>query len=154
MQLPENIWRRRLESELLAMQQSGEKFEISPDKTTYIVSLHGEGLVKDGDNIAKRDNHSIEIDLLREYPYPGGIALFWLSPIFHPNIRAEDGAVCIQLINEWSETQTIVSVVKALKQMLANPNPQSPLNQEAANYFLQNPQLPQQAAKGPRLVKI
>lgn len=154
MQLPENIWKRRLESEYSEMLKSGENFEASPDKTVYVISLRGEAFAKNGDAIEKRASHSVEITLLRQYPYPGGIEVFWLTPIFHPNIRAEDGAVCIQLVNAWSETQTVASVVKALKQMLANPNPQSPLNQEAANYYLEHQELAQEQPKGPRIVHL
>jgi len=133
--LPEAIWKRRLESEFQQMTASGENFEVNESKTTYIISIRGPGLFKNGDSLQKRDSHSIQINLKREYPYAGGIEVTWLTPILHPNIRSEDGKVCIKLLNEWSEGTTLASLVKALKQLLEKPNPNDALNKEAADYF-------------------
>ncbi len=137
--LPEAIWQRRLESEFEQMREAGVKFDCTADKTRYVVSLHGPGLARNGDAIERREVHTVQIDLLRSYPYPGGIEIVWLTPIFHPNIREQDGIVCIQLVNQWAEGQTIASVVNALKQLLENPNPKDPLNREAADYFIAHP---------------
>ncbi|HIH20081.1 TPA: hypothetical protein HA244_02330 [Candidatus Micrarchaeota archaeon] len=136
--LPENIWRRRLESEHSEMRASGIKFETNADQTEYTLNLHGKGLAKQGDAIVEKDSHTVQIILLREYPYPGGIEVYWLTPIFHPNIRAEDGRVCIQLVNDWSETTNVLGVVRALQHLLENPNPKDPLNKEAGKWFAEN----------------
>ena len=136
--LPDNIWKRRLESEFEEMNSKGYKFEANADKTSYTVSLHGKSFYKQGDEVLERDSHRVEILLLRNYPYPGGIEVYWLTPIFHPNIRADDGRVCIQLINDWSETTTVSGVIKALQHLLENPNPKDPLNKEAAKWFEEN----------------
>ncbi|MFH0922483.1 MAG: hypothetical protein V1811_00315, partial [Candidatus Micrarchaeota archaeon] len=85
--LPEEIWRRRLESEYGEMQASGLKFDANPDCTEYTLSLRGPGLAKDAGGITQRDRHSVLIALNRNYPYAGGIEVIWLTPIFHPNIR-------------------------------------------------------------------
>ncbi|NUN11070.1 hypothetical protein HUU53_00290 [Candidatus Micrarchaeota archaeon] len=139
MELPSEIYNRRLQSEYNQMLSSGFKFEVNPEKNKYVVTVHGPALHKQNNSLMKRESHTAEIDLLRSYPYPGGIMVYWLTPIFHPNIRAEDGIVCIQLVNDWSENQTVVSVVKALEHLLKHPNPRDPLNKEAAKFFEQNP---------------
>jgi ubiquitin-conjugating enzyme E2 D/E len=77
----------------------------------------------------------VQIALKREYPYAGGIEVVWLTPIFHPNIHPGDGKVCIQLLNEWSESQSVASLVKALRQLLVQPNPYNALDKEAADFF-------------------
>ncbi len=136
--LPENIWKRRLESEYDEMRSSAYKFEVSGDKTEYTISLHGKGYAKQGDQVFERDAHTVEIVLLREFPYPGSVEVYWLSPIYHPNIREDDGRVCIQLVNDWSETTSVAGVVKALQHLLANPNPKDPLNKNAAKWFEEN----------------
>ena len=133
--LPENIWKRRLGSEYEEMRASQYKFETNADKTEYTVSLKGKGFYKQGDAVVERDAHTVQVVLLREFPYPGGIEVYWLSPIYHPNIRADDGRVCIQLVNDWSETTSVAGVVKALQHLLENPNPKDPLNKEAAKWF-------------------
>ncbi|MBI5036552.1 hypothetical protein HZC09_04365 [Candidatus Micrarchaeota archaeon] len=154
MQLPEDIWKRRLESEHNEMTRSGIRFEANSEYTEYTLSLQGEGYAKEGETVKPRLQHAVLVEIRRTYPYPGGVNAYWLTPIFHPNIRREDGAVCIQLVNAWSETQNLVSLIGGLKQLLENPNPQSPLNEDAARYFLEHPNLAQHKPKGPRIVKL
>ena len=135
--LPESIWRRRLENEFttLASNSHISNLEANSDKSEYHFKLKALGHQKSGGAVTPIGSHDVSIYLTREYPYAGGIEVIWDSPIFHPNIREKDGAVCIQLVNKWSEGQTLSNVVDALVQMLENPNPYSPLNSEAAKYF-------------------
>lgn len=135
--LPEGIWRRRLENEFTTLSTNSRisNLEASPDRSEYHFKLAANGYKKNGENILPINSHDVSIYLTREYPYAGGIEVIWDSSIFHPNIREKDGAVCIQLVNKWSEGQTLSNVVDALVQMLENPNPYSPLNSEAAKYF-------------------
>ncbi len=135
--LPENIWKRRIENEYAALSKHPliSRLQTSLDKTEYHFVLKVHGYYKKGDGVVPVDNHDVSIYLTREYPYAGGIEIIWDSAIFHPNIREKDGAVCIQLVNKWSEGQTLFNVVDALVQLLKNPNPYSPLNKEAAEYF-------------------
>ena len=133
--LPEDIWRRRLDSEYRQVQASGVAFSCNTDKTEYEISINGKGYCLDGGSLVPRMEHSVRITLLRNYPYAGGIDVVWLTPIFHPNIRANDGKVCIQLLNNWGATQGITSLVEGLKQLLEHPNPADPLDPEAAAYF-------------------
>jgi len=137
--LPEAIWRRRLESEFSLMRQSGFSFTATADKTSYEITIVLPGLEKTGSLVRRRDGHRVRILLKREFPYAGGIEVTWLTPIFHPNIRPGDGKVCIQLVNQWAEGQTVKQVVDALQHLLQHPNPYSPLNHEAADYFEDNP---------------
>ena len=136
--LPENIWKRRLESEYDEMRVIAYKFEVNAEKTEYTVSLHGKGYAKQGDRVFEQDAHKVQIILLREFPYPGSVEVYWLSPIYHPNIREDDGRVCIQLVNDWSESTSVAGVTKALQHLLANPNPKDPLNKQAAKWFEKN----------------
>ncbi len=109
--------------------------ETNADKSEYHFKLRAKGHSKNGDSVVSTNSHDVSIYLSREYPYAGGIEIIWDSKIFHPNIREKDGVVCIQLVNDWSEGQTLSNVVDALVQMLEHPNPYSPLNSEAAKYF-------------------
>lgn len=149
--LPENIWHRRLESEFEEMRSSGFKFQANADKTEYTVSIRGKGYYAQGEEVLERDAHTIQIVLLREFPYPGGIEVYWLTPLFHPNVREDDGRVCIKLVNDWSETTSIASVVKAVQHMLENPNTKDPLNKKAAKWFEENG-IAGSVARKPRIV--
>jgi len=139
-QLPEPIWRRRIESEYQQLATAGKDFfTANQDHTDYVFIIRGPGLVEErGGFVTRTDEHRVRLTVKREYPYAGGFDLAWQTPIFHPNIR-QDGKVCIQLVNKWSASQTILSIMDALCQMLENPNPDSPLNYDAAQYFIEHP---------------
>ncbi len=156
--LPETVWRRRIDAEYAQLAQKGIAFSASADRLSYEFVLRGPGLIISPTGEMRRaDEHKVKLTLNREYPYAGGFELVWLTPIFHPNIR-DDGKVCIQLVNKWSAGQTLSNIVDALVQLLENPNPDSPLNTDAARYFLEHPAALSDAApsaaemKKPRIV--
>lgn len=151
--LPQEIWARRLESEYFEMLSSGISFQASSDKTRYVVSLNAPAFEKTFDGTVKqRREHEFKILLSRDYPYAGSVEVWWLTPIFHPNISKE-GVVCIQLLNLWNEGTTVKSVVQGIKQLLENPNPADPLDKEAAKYFQENSLVRQASGKKrPRVV--
>lgn len=134
-QLPIEIWRRRLESEFEEMKANEYCFTVTKDLREYVVELNAHGFVEERGEVKPKEKHKFKVLLKREFPYPGGIEAVFLTPIFHPNIRSEDGLVCIQLLNEWSETTSVANVVNGLKWLVENPNPASPLNKQAAEYF-------------------
>jgi ubiquitin-protein ligase len=154
MQLPEAIWRRRLQSEVNELQAAGIRFHASADLTEITVEVNAPAKAKQNNTIISVNQHEVLLQINREYPYPGGLVAFWKTPLFHPNVHPKNGVVCIQLVNDWSEEQNLVSVVSGLKQLLENPNPQSPLNEEAANYYLSHPELNQYKPAGPRVVRL
>jgi len=84
--------------------------------------------------------HSLKIIITEEYPYQTPIVR-WQSTIFHPNIMdpMDGGYVCTKLLREWSFSSNLVSFIKGLESLLANPNPDNPyVNQgctRAAEYF-------------------
>jgi ubiquitin-protein ligase len=152
-QLPPEIWRRRLESELEEMKATDYNFTVTKDLQEYAIELNARGLAEESGRIVSKDGHKVRIVLKRDFPYPGGIEVAFTTPIFHPNVRREDGLVCIQLLNEWSETSSVSSVVNGLKWLLENPNPASPLNKDAAEYFVKmNSAAGSRTIKKPRIV--
>jgi ubiquitin-protein ligase len=92
-------------------------------------------------------NHRIRIDISKEYPYQKPTVRF-LSDIFHPNIVPPErgGWVCINLLDNWNLSSTLVVLIKGIETLLSNPNPQSPYIDEttlqAAKYFLKHPYNP------------
>ena len=138
--LPEAIWKRRLAAEFEELKGSGAEYTVNSDLTVYEFTIRAKGLVQDASgNVSSSNSHKVRVLLKREYPYAGGIEVTWLTSIFHPNIRMEDGRVCIHLLNEWAEGQSLSSLAAGLKQLLENPNPSDPLNKVAAEYFLAHP---------------
>lgn len=72
----------------------------------------------------------IEITITRKFPYmPPKVR--WITPIWHPNIRGEK--VCIGILGkDWSPTMSLVGTIEALRNLLNFPNPNDPLNRQAA----------------------
>jgi len=56
-----------------------------------------------------------------------------INKVYHPNIDLE-GNVCLNILREdWKPVLTINAVVYGLQYLFLEPNPEDPLNREAAN---------------------
>ena len=111
----------------------------------FVIRVKSKGLVKDdGGNLVPQLQHRIQIEINRQFPYPGGIKFQWLSPIFHPNIDPYvTGYICLNVLKKWSQLSDLTTTVKALEMLITHPNPEDPLNYpsclESAQYFTDNP---------------
>ena len=87
---------------------------------------------------------SIELD---EYPMKPPI-IRAMNIIYHPNIiSTEDfpeverpfGAICMNILkNDWSPVNKLRLVLLAIKELLANPNPEDPMEPEIAELYVNN----------------
>jgi ubiquitin-protein ligase len=92
----------------------------------------------------KKFNFSIE---LHDYPMTPPI-IKAIDRIYHPNIiSTEDlpeverafGTICINILkNDWSPVNRLRLVLLAIQELLANPNPEDPLELEIAELFVNN----------------
>lgn len=58
--------------------------------------------------------------------------------MWHPNI-SEIGTVCMNVISvDWKESTTLIDLTEAVRALLSMPNPDSPLNAEAAHMMTSN----------------
>ena len=132
------------------------EYEKVPVVVKYTVRIEAQGYWKTGTirkKIIEWKNHTFEIYILRNYPYPdisgkyrlgAPIRLRWLSPIFHPNIApgpgyGGDGVVCWDILKKWIRIFNLISIIKGIKFLIENPNPDDPLRypicKEAAMWF-------------------
>ena len=66
-----------------------------------------------------------------EYPVKAPSVDF-IVPMYHPNIY-RDGKICVDILqSEWSPTQNVRTILLSIMSLLADPNPASPANREAA----------------------
>lgn len=71
------------------------------------------------------------------YPFVPPVVKFQ-TRIFHPNIH-ENGEICLDILKyHWSPTYSIVHVLLSILSLLSDPNPDDPLNPEAAHLYKLN----------------
>jgi len=62
----------------------------------------------------------------------------FVSKIFHPNVY-NDGRICLDILqNQWSPIFDVWAILTSIRSLLADPNPNSPANSEAAGIFNNN----------------
>lgn len=60
------------------------------------------------------------------------------TKIFHPNI-GRDGNICLDILKDkWSPVLTFSKIYMSIQSLLTDPNPDSPLNGEAADLYKKN----------------
>jgi len=67
--------------------------------------------------------------------------IFFLTIPYHPNIHAESGKVCMKLLSEWSQQCSMREVLVGLQTLLAVPDLNWIVNQDAAQEFTETPHI-------------
>ena len=60
--------------------------------------------------------------------------MYFLDPVFHPNIDPDNGLVCADILKEnWNPYFNLNSVMISILDLLKEPNWKSPFNVDAGN---------------------
>ncbi|OMJ22941.1 Protein PEROXIN-4 [Smittium culicis] len=75
----------------------------------------------------------LDIKIPTDYPISPPKIKF-ATKVCHPNVNIETGEICLDILkDEWSPVWTIKTVCSAIVMLLTDPEPNSPLNIDAAN---------------------
>ena len=78
--------------------------------------------------------NNISIQIPKEYPHKAPNMRF-INRIFHPNIST-DGTICLDILKDnWRPIYTLRTTLMSIISLLSDPNPDSPLNGEAARMY-------------------
>ena len=118
---------RRRAMDIKALQRSGHLVETHDDGT-LVCTMRGPK-----DTPYANRNFSVHISLPMEYPFRSPSVGF-AERVFHPNVDYNSGSICMNVLNqEWTPVYNLVSILETLlPQLLTYPNPDDPLNEEAA----------------------
>lgn len=62
----------------------------------------------------------------------------FITKMFHPNV-ADDGHICINLLNEWNPKRTMEDVIFGILEIMDNPVPEGGYSNEARKTLEKNP---------------
>ena len=115
---------------------------ILANPTTKIIKKNEElsfKFIGPDDTCYKGAIFEVYIFLPKNYPFKSPSIAF-KTKIYHPNIDTVSGAICLNVINEtWSPTYSLLNIYEIfLPQLLTYPNPDDPLNREAALFYKTN----------------
>ena len=65
------------------------------------------------------------------------LQVFFVTKIYHPNIKGDTGEICTAAIEkQWVPTLNAKFVLESLINLMAEPRPEDPLEQEIAEQFM------------------
>jgi len=129
--------KRRIETDVMKMLMSDYEVTLVNDNMQeFYVRFHGPKETPFAGGIWK-----IHVEIPDQYPYKSP-SIGFMNKIFHPNIDEHSGSVCLDVINQtWSPMYDMINIFEVfLPQLLTYPNPQDPLNGEAAAMLMRHPQ--------------
>ncbi|KAJ1646966.1 NEDD8-conjugating protein ubc12 [Coemansia erecta] len=129
--LPSRIRLQKDISEIIPSKDTDIKFPNTSDQTRFnMVYRPPTGYYEGGE-------FRFSFEISENYPHEAPKVLC-TQTIFHPNIDTE-GHVCLNVLREdWKPVLNIQSVIFGLQMLFLEPNPEDPLNKEAASTMIED----------------
>ena len=134
-------WKKRIAKDILELQTAGfvlrgeNNSETIDDMTHFQVLLQGPK-----DTPYENGKWFVRFTIPASFPFSSPSVGF-VQHIMHPNIDFASGTICLDTLNtKWSACMTIRHIVEdVLPYLLTYPNPDDPLNRDAASLLKSNP---------------
>ena len=77
----------------------------------------------------------LSIEFPKDFPYKAPKVLF-TTKVFHPNVKSDTGSICLDILkDDWSPDISVVAILRAIQNLLINPNIGHPLEPETAKLY-------------------
>ena len=124
---------KRINKELEDLKKSKDFVSVDESKDgaiELVMFMHG----PDGSPF-EGGKYKLKIKFTRtSYPF-NAPDVSMMSKIYHPNFSTS-GSICVDFLKgEWTPAYTILKMIEALQLLLITPNPDSPLNSNAAQTY-------------------
>ncbi|KCZ75053.1 hypothetical protein H311_03977, partial [Anncaliia algerae PRA109] len=118
----------------------GFKFYAYPEETNGVYNLKKWICGFPGTELYENGYFKLTLFFKNDYPFKPPVAQFD-KPVFHPNVY-DNGVVCLNLLGpKWKPQMSIYNILVALQNLLNNPNPNSPSNSYANDFYLKDKSL-------------
>ncbi|KAH8094790.1 ubiquitin-conjugating enzyme/RWD-like protein, partial [Cristinia sonorae] len=128
--------KRRIETDVMKLLMSDYEVNLVNDNMQeFYVRFYGPAETPFAGGVWK-----VHVELPDQYPFKSP-SIGFMNKIFHPNIDELSGSVCLDVINQtWSPMFDMINIFEVfLPQLLRYPNPNDPLNGEAAALLMRHP---------------
>jgi len=132
-------WQKRLMRDIKDLQENGFVVVTDPDAdiSTFTVELHGPKDTPYAGGLWR-----VQMTVMHTFPFTSPSVGF-VEHILHPNVDWSSGSICLDALNKkWTPVFTLRHIMDSLlPYLLTYPNPNDPLNRDAASLLSENPEL-------------
>jgi ubiquitin-conjugating enzyme E2 H len=129
-------WRKRANRDIEELIKNGYIVTAEDGSDNYTLENFMSRVQGPADSPYENYSWNVRFAISDKYPFTSPSVGF-VQRILHPNIDEESGSICLDILNSaWSPTFTLKHILESYLPLLLNyPNPDDPLNREAASFM-------------------